>query len=117
SGHRTLIGFDKESGTYGPHNVDEFLTELDGHSTEIETEIGRLEGPAAEAARRLSKSARALQPGMYAVMPEGPKVHAVGVALSDKGVHEGMRIFVGEHTVEGPSPADRVALARYAGLM
>jgi hypothetical protein len=112
-----LVGFDKSTGSYGRHYVDEFLVEIDGHSTDVETEIGRLEGPAAAAARRLSSRARPLPAGLYAVMPSGPDVQASGPALRDGGVFGDMRIFVGEHTVSGPSPADRAALSKYAGLM
>lgn len=112
-----VTAFDKATGEYKLHNVDDFLVELDGHSIEVESEINLLEGPASEAALRLKKFAKALAPGVYAVLPSGPSTQTAGPAVSDKGVIAGLHILVGEHSIGGPSPSDRLALARYAGLM
>jgi hypothetical protein len=93
------------------------MTEIDAHPVDVETEIERLETPAASAGQRLAKRLRALPPGLYAVVPPDGEVRSGGTTFSDKGVHAGMRLFVSEQTLPSPSLADREALGRYAGLM
>jgi hypothetical protein len=93
------------------------MTEVDAHSTAIEHGIGDIEGPASRAALQLAKRVKILPPGLYAVVSSQAETRAVGPALSDKGVHEGLRLLVSEHQIPSPSQADRIALGRYAGLM
>lgn len=112
-----LALYDKTTGLYDSAKPRDFMTEVDAHSTAIERGISDIEGPASRAAIRLAKRVKILAPGLYAVVSSQAETRAVGPALSDKGVHEGLRLLVSEHQVPSPSQADRIALGRYAGLM
>lgn len=109
--------YDKATGLYDSVKPDDFLTEVDAHSPAIERGIGDIEGPASQAARRLAKRVKNLPPGLYAVVSSQDETRAVGPAVSDKGVHQGMRLLVSEFQIPSPSDSDRIALANYAGLM
>lgn len=54
---------------------------------------------------------------MYAVLPDESEHGQEGLPVTDRGVVGGLHILVGEHSIPGPSPADRLAIARYAALM
>jgi len=111
-----LTMFDKTTGAYEDHEPADFMVEVDGHSTEVEREISRLEGPAAAAARTLRKRTKGLCPGRYAVTPNAAEARIEGPPVSDMGVVEGMRLLVSEHAIGAPTETDRQALATYAGL-
>jgi hypothetical protein len=112
-----LAVYDKATGEYGARHADEFLVELDAHSRDVELEISKIETPASAVARTLAKRAKAYAPGFYAVVDDPSEIVRTGPALVDRGVVAGMRLMVSEHTILGPSGADRAALARYLILM
>ncbi len=116
-GPAVLSVYDKLLDAYDDFPATEFMTEVDAHSTEPERAISAMEAPAAEAARRLRKSTKLLPAGMYAVVGQGDSVKAAGPQVSDKGVREGMHLFVSEYQIPSPRPEDRRALANFAGLM
>lgn len=116
-GRSLLTVFDKTTGTYEDHEPADFMVEVDAHSTEVEREISRLEGPAAAAARTLRKRARGLGPGLYAVTSDEAEVRIGGPPVTDMGVVGGMRLLVNEQAIGAPTKTDRRALATYAGLM
>ncbi len=116
-GRRALEIYDKATGQYATADPKTFMTEVDAHSTAIELGIGRIEGPAAIAARRLAKNVKGLPPGVYAVVPTGAGISSGGPPLSDEGTYAGIRLLVSRHQVPAPSPVDRAALLTYAGLM
>lgn len=109
--------YDKATGLCEDAAPAKFMIELDAHSTEVERGLEKIETPAAQAALRLAKRVKILPPGLYAVVEPDAETRAVGPELSDNGVFEGMRLLVGERQVPSPSPADRLALGRYAALM
>lgn len=109
--------YDKTTGLYGSAKTGDFMTEVDAHSTAIERGIGDIEGPASRAAIRLAKRVKILPSGLYAVASPQAEARAIRPGLSDKGVHEVLRLLVSEHQVPSPSQADRIALGGYAGLM
>lgn len=112
-----LERFDKTTGEFEPADPAEFMTEADAHSAEIEDRIERIETPAAAAGRRLAKLTRTLPPGFYAVVSSTSTTRSGGPAVTERGVHEGMRLLVSEHELPSPSREDRLALGRFAGLM
>jgi hypothetical protein len=116
-GGPVLDAYNKADGHFEVVTPAEFMVEHDAHSAEVEQSISTIEGPAAQAARRLSKRVKSLPPGLYAVVPPGADVRATGPELSDMGVVEGMRLLVSQRRVPSPHLADRIALANYAGLM
>jgi hypothetical protein len=116
-GSYIVAAYDKSTGQYVDHDVDDFMVEIGAHSAEVEAEISRIEGPAAQAARTLFKRAKHYPAGIYAVTTQEEDLRATGPALSDKGLFRDTRLLVSEHTVRTPLHAERAALARYAGLM
>jgi hypothetical protein len=117
-GRWSLQSYDKATGTYATHFAHEFMVELDGHSNEIEVAISGVEGPAADAARRLVKRVKGRAPGIYALLPSSHFEPTLGAPpITDRGVIEGMRLFVLERSIAEPSLTDRRSLARFAGLM
>jgi len=112
-----LIQYDKKTDAYQETSPDAFLVEVDAHSPEIERGIERIETPASQAARRLAKRTRTLPPGFYAVVDQDEDIRAAGDGLADVGVVEGMRLLVSRFQIPSPSQVDRLALARYIGLM
>ena len=117
AGGGRLRAYDKELDQSTWENPEEFSGEVDAHSAEVETELGRIEGPAARAARTLSKRVRQLVPGVYAVVDAAAEAQFAGPAFTDAGVHHGMRLYVGRHEVPSPPPAEMRALLRFVGLM
>jgi hypothetical protein len=116
-GSYIVAAYDKATGRYVDDNVDDFMVEIGAHSAEVEAEISRIEGPAAQAARTLFKRAKHYPAGIYAVATQDEDLRATGPGLSDKGLFRGTRLIVSEHTIRAPADAERAALARYAGLM
>jgi hypothetical protein len=114
-----LAAYAKGTGTYEDVDPEDFLIEIDAHSHSIEHGIGRIEGPAADAARNLAKWVRGqhLPAGLYAVSPTENASHFGPPGVKNMGVREGMRLFVGERDIPSPKPDERAALARYVGLM
>jgi hypothetical protein len=114
-----LAAYEKETGAYTTVDPKDFLIEVDAHSDSIEDGIGKIEGPAATAGRNLAKWVRSqhLPAGLYAISPTENVSHFGPPGVKDVGVREGMRLFVGERDIPSPKPAERAALARYAGLM
>jgi hypothetical protein len=114
-----LVAYAKQTRAYEEVDPEDFLIEVDAHSDSVEAGIGRIEGPASAAARNLAKWVRSqqLSAGLYAISPTENVSHFGPPGIKDMGVHEGMRLFVGERDIPSPKPAERAALARYAGLM
>lgn len=112
-----LAVFDKLTGTVASSSPDAFMVELDAHSTQVESGIGRIEGPASQAGRALNKRVRRLSAGLYAVVDEGSQTKDQGPAISDEGVFEGIRLLVGRREVASPTRTHRLALATFVGLM
>jgi hypothetical protein len=114
-----LAAYAKETGAYVEVDPKDFLIEVDAHSDSIENGIARIEGPASTAARNLAKWVRnqQLPAGLYAIAPTESVSHFGPPGVKDVGVHEGMRLYVGERDIPSPKPGERAALARYAGLM
>src|SRR5438132_1184331 len=113
---RMLTVFDKATGRVEPMDVRNFLTEPNAHSAEIETEIGRIEGPASRALWDLSKAMRRVSPGIYAVGEAGSARVVHGPAVEDMGVRAGMHIHVTQHQVPGLADPERAALLRFVAL-
>jgi hypothetical protein len=116
---RPLARFDKLTRTYDTIPADDFLTEIDAHSVEIEQDLHDIETPASEAGMRLRKLVTHFPPGLYAVTPEGGEAVTTGPEMVDHGIHEptSMRLLVSQRTIPSPSAADRLAIARYVALM
>lgn len=116
-GHVELEVFDKTTGSIQAVPAKDFLIETDGHDEQIELEIGRLEGPAADAVRRLRKRMRQLPAGLYAVVDASSQPVSQGAGLIDAGIHEGVRLLVSQHLVPSLPDRPREALLRFVGLM
>lgn len=112
-----LAAYVKDTGTYTTVDPKTFMAEVDAHPASVEQGIAAIETPAASAARTLAKRAKPLPPGLYAVSPDEKVSHAGPPGVVDMGVFEGMRLLVGERDISSPKPSERIALARYAGLM
>jgi hypothetical protein len=114
-----LAAYAKETGAYMEVDPKDFLTEVDAHPLSVEDGIASIEGPAASAARNLAKwvRSRQLPGGLYAISSTENVSHFGPPGVSDVGVYEGMRLLVGERDIPSPKPVERLALARYAGLM
>jgi hypothetical protein len=116
-GAPVLAAYVKTTGDYTTVETKTFMTEVDAHSTSIEQGIAAIETPASQAALTLAKRAKQLPAGLYAVASGAQASNGGSPGLVDKGVYEGMRLFVGEREIPSPKQHERLALARYAGLM
>lgn len=109
--------YDKAEDSIEQVSVDDFLAETDAHSAETERQIETLEGPASEAARRLVKRVKVLQPGMYALAELDAPTVSVGPSHFSAGHSGATELMVTRHQIASPSAPDMAALAAYAGLM
>lgn len=116
-GSRLLARYDKASDEFDEKSPAELLTEVDAHSAGIEAGISQIESPASQAALRLAKRTRHLQPGLYAIGEPGAAESLHGPAVAEVGTVDGMRFFVTPQQIESPLVADRRALGIYLGLM
>jgi hypothetical protein len=116
---RPLARYDKRTREFDAIATDDFLTEIDAHSAEIEQALHGIETPASEAGMRLRKQVTRFPPGLYAVTPEGGEAVTSGPEMVDMGVFEPTqtRLLVSQRTIPSPSAADRLAIARYVALM
>jgi hypothetical protein len=117
-GGLTLAVFDKQTGTVHSVPPSRFLTLIDDHSPDVEVALGRLEDPAARAVARLLERAERIQPGPCPLagdrdnLEDEPTLREV----TQEPV-EGMRLFAVPRSLAEPPPGDRLAIARYLGLM
>lgn len=117
AGGRTIQVFDKGADQYDTANSEDFMVEVDAHPADVEADLTRIETRAAQAALRLAKRAKALPPGVYAVVPADSPTRSGGPAALDGGVLEGVRLLVSEHLLPSPRPEDRLALGTFVGMM
>ena len=117
-GGLTLTVFDKQTGTVSSVPPSRFLTLVDDHSHDVEVALGRLEDPAARAVSRLLERAESISPGPCPLfgdrdnLEEDPALREV-----TREPVEGMRLFAVPRWLAEPPPDDRLAIARYLGLM
>lgn len=111
-----LVGFDKKTGAYERHRVDEFLVQVNSHASEVEAGLSAIETPASRAAQTLSKRVKGLPPGLYAVVAPGDDVVTTG-GFFQGGSLRGMQLLVAERQIPSPAPGDRTALATFMALM
>jgi hypothetical protein len=116
---RPLSRYDKVTREYDTTTADDFLTQIDAHSVEVEQALHDIETPASEAGMRLRKQITRFPPGLYAVTSEGDEAVTTGPEMFDGGMFEptNTRLLVSQRTIPSPSAADRLAIARYVALM
>jgi hypothetical protein len=115
-GAHVLQVYDKELGTFDEVTAEEFLAEVDAHSSDVERGFQRIEGPAANAAQTLRKRTKSLPPGMFS-MWDNPDGEPDAPDEEDVGEYRGMALRVFGKYIAPATPADRIALAKFAGLM
>ena len=94
------------------------MSEVDDHDDDIESELGRIEGPAAAAARLIDDQAAGLPPGIARIAdPTDPDTDVLGAELQDGGIVGDFRMIVAERQIRRIPETQRQALARFIALM
>ena len=118
AGGLVIAAHNKLSGECRDDVPTRFMVERDDHDDEIEIELGRIEGPAANAAHLIDERTDDIAPGVWRIADAtDANVDVPGPELRDGGVIEEMRLMVGDRQLRRLPSVERDAMARFMALM
>lgn len=110
----TLAVYDKSIDGFRTESSRSFLVRIDAHSDDVERRIGKIEAPAARAARSLVGRALGLAPGIARIAERDENAPE---AASHAGTAAGFHIVVANRAIGPLTDQDRRALGRFMTLM
>ena len=116
-GGLTLSVFDKQLDAIVSDVPSQFMAKLDDHSHTVEAGLARLEGAAAQPARRLVARAAAVEPGLWPLYGPTDNLAEIGDLVEVPSPDAEVRLFAPTRWLAEPPPADREKIARYLTVM